>query len=993
MKTNPSQGAPQAGQLLNGFRVTKVTPMPELRLVAYQAIHEYSGARLLHLHCPEDAENLFAIGFRTPPTDDCGTPHILEHSVLCGSRKFPVKDPFVEMLKMSMATFINAITYPDRTIFPVASNVRQDFFNLADVYTDAVFHPDLSPMTLKQEGHHFDFARSGDPETPLVIKGIVYNEMRGAYSDLDSLIDRYSQRGLFPDSIYGLDSGGDPEAIPDLGYEQFKSYYEQYYHPSNSYILVYGDIGTADQTSFLDVRLRECPPARTLDTAIAPQKLWAAPREVRHSYPIDRRDSTARKSAVTLNWIVGHVDDPIKDMGMEVLERLLLGNAGAPLRKALVDSKLGEDLSDSGYSNGSMENTFHVGLKGTDPERKDEIVNLILNVLKERAEKGFSSEQVEMAFQQLQYAHREIQSMYPLRLMSWVYNAWIYDLDPLTFLRAGCHLDELYRRCKENSGFFSELIRTALLDNPHRLTGVFVPEPGLQQQRDQALTARLASRKEAFSAADLARLAAEATELEAAQSKPNTPEAIATLPQLQLRDLPARPKRIPAQVTQLDEAVSLLTTDVFANGVNYLTLAFSLSGLPHDLWDYVPLFCYTFTRLGTGRQDYAALSERIAGHSGGISASTFAASDALDPTRSVTCISIHGKALDRNFSTMTGIVQDILTGLDYADQSRLKDVLLQLRVRQQSGVIPSGHHFAASHAGRGLSPLAALEERWGGLPQVRLAGLLAGDFDSHVESLCLKLARIRDFLLSSPRLLVGFTGTPHLRDTAAGWLQSMTAQFSLGSLQSGPDLPIWQSASGLHEGLAMPADVAFCASCMPAPHLSSPESLPLQLFSQLLTFDYLWDRIRVKGGAYGAQSSYSAGAGLFSLLSYRDPEIAGTLKVYQEVLQYAERTHWSAQEIERAVISCAKEDEKPIRPAMALAKSMARHLTRLSDEVRDARRQALLAVDADAVKAAAVAQFRTNLSKANFCTLASREALEEASAAMSRPLTIENVIL
>jgi Zn-dependent M16 (insulinase) family peptidase len=978
------------GQSVHGFVVKQVTPLPELRLVAVEALHAHSGARFLHLHCPEDAENLFTVAFSTPPADDTGVPHILEHSVLCGSRKYPVKDPFLEMLKMSMATFINAMTYPDRTLYPVASNVKQDYFNLAEVYVDAVFHPRITPLTLKQEGHHLDFAEPGNPQSPLIIKGIVYNEMKGAYSDLDSLIARSSTQLLFPDSIYGYDSGGAPERIADLTYEQFRSFYELHYAPSNAYILSYGDIPTLEHLAFLDQHLSECPAGVSQASSIQRQPRWATPREHVESYPVAKDDELSRKTAVTMNWLVGVVDDPLQDLAMDIVDRLLLGSAGAPLRKALVDSKLGEDLADSGYSSGNLETTFHVGLKGTEVSRKDEIVDLVLKVLRECVQTGFSREQVDTAFQQLQYAHREIQSMYPMRLMSWVYNAWVYGLDPLMFLRTGARLDDLYRQYLQNPDYFAKAIEESLLRNPHRLTVVFVPEPGLQEKRDQEFAAKIARSRQELTPEETQRILTEAEELQRSQSQANTAEEIASLPQLTLADLPHRPRIVPRVVEELNEKRTFIHNEVFANGVNYLALALDLTGLPAELWNYLPLFTYVFTRMGTAGENYVRLSERIAAHTGGISASTFAASDAADPGRLVTCLAVHAKGLDRNYAETLSIVQDVLGGVDFSDSARLRDLLLQIRVRQQSGIVPNGHQFAATHAGRSLSTLGSLEYLWSGMNQVRLVEAWCRNLDEQIPEISRRLTEIREFLFHRSRVWGSFTGTASMRDQTRLWLGNLDGGASplSGDLPPPPSLPV---EFGRLEGLAVPSEVAFCAACLPAPHVSHPDSSALSVFSKLLALDYFWEKIRVQGGAYGGMSAYNAVAGVVQFMSYRDPNVAETLEVFSRTLEYVQKRVWTPREIERGIITCAKSDEQPIRPSAATSKVLWRYLTGYTDELRIERREKLLQVDASAVKRAALDLLHRYRDEANVCVVAAQEKLALANQNLAKPLSVENV--
>ncbi|MBN2711756.1 MAG: insulinase family protein, partial [Planctomycetes bacterium] len=373
------------GDELHGFRVEKITPLEELRVLAIEARHPKSGARFLHLYT-EDEESLFSAAFRTPPPDDTGLPHILEHTVLCGSKRYPVKDPFVELLKTSLATFLNAMTYPDKTVYPCASMNEKDFFNLAGVYCDAVFHPLITEKHFKQEGHHYEFAEPGNTGSPLIIKGIVYNEMKGAYSDLDGIIDRNLTRSICPDNAYGKDSGGDPEIIPELTYEQFTNFHARYYHPSNALLFVHGNIPTEKHMKFLDDEYLSKFDAISIDTSIDEQPRWSEPVRATIPYPVGPEDTAEKKTAITVNFLTNDLTDPIKSLSMGILDYYLLGNAASPLRKALIDSKLGEELTDSGYANYQRDTFFTVGLKGTESEKEDEIVEIVFSVCSELAD-------------------------------------------------------------------------------------------------------------------------------------------------------------------------------------------------------------------------------------------------------------------------------------------------------------------------------------------------------------------------------------------------------------------------------------------------------------------------------------------------------------------------------------------------------------------------------------------------------------------------------
>ncbi len=980
------------GEEFAGFLVERITPVPELRCIACEAKHLKSGAHFLHLLAADD-ENLFAVAFRTPAWDGTGIPHILEHSVLDGSEKFPVKEPFVEMLKSSMATFINAMTYSDRTVYPVASNVVRDFFNLSDVYFDAVFHPRLTPLTLKQEGHHLEFEDLHDLESPLTVQGIVYNEMKGSYSDLDSAVDRIANQALFPDTPYGFDSGGDPDAIPELTYSQFIKYYETHYTPENAYFLLYGNIPTKEHFTFLNERLEAVEPrGHEQVPQICLQPRWLEPREIVEHYPIAEDDEPARKSAVTLNWIVGHAADDWNELAFEVIDRLLLGNAAAPLRKALIDSHLGEDLTPSGFSGGTLESTFHVGLKGTDRDQKEAICALVLKTLQNICGEGFSREQVDAAFQQLQYSMREIKSSYPLHLMDAVYSVWLYDLDPLTAVRVEDKLNALYQQYLEDNQIFTKVIQERLLENQHRLTAVFVPDPDLQQHKDEIFRKKMAEIKQQMRPDDLRETAVEAEQLKMLQNVPNTPEQLATLPRLSLDDLPRRPKPIPVELIVTKNNVPLLVNKVFANGVNYVLLGFDLEGMDEELLELVPVFASLFNKVGTQHKDYVELAETLAAKSGGFGAGTFLGVDALDAEKDLKYFTVNFKALDATYEDVLKLTLELLHEFDLRDTVRLRDILVQRRVRTQSAIIPNGHRIAAQHAARNLSSLAAMGELWGGLPQIRLNSRLTDEFEVQLDALKNKLERIREFIVTRAAVKVSFTGSDHLVAPTIDFLEKFSKNEMIEPGTRKSAFSTTETSVGpLVEGLAVPSDVAYCALCIKAPHISDPNAPQLQIFSQLLAFDYLWEEVRVKGGAYGGFSSYDNAAGVFELISYRDPHIDRTLKVYRQAEQYVGRMAWNHEQITQAVISCAKGDEKPIRPSWATHASLWRYVARLSEEFRIQYRERLLQVKPDTVRAAALELLHQELPAANICVLADRRKLQQSLEQGQYSFAIENV--
>ena len=985
----------QSGDIVENFQVTRVAPLPGLRATAIEAVHQASGARFLHV-LSGDEENLFSIAFRTPPSDDTGVPHILEHSVLNGSRKYPVKDPFVEMLKTSMATFLNAMTYPDKTVYPVASNLEADFFNLADVYCDAVFHPRITALTFKQEGHHLAPVRAGDPASPLRINGIVYNEMKGAYSDVDALNHRLIERNLFPDSPYGRDSGGDPAAIPDLTYEQFQRFYRSLYHPSNARIFVCGDIPTRHHLRFLDQRLRDCPPPpeNPVDTSIPRQPRWLEPRQLLASYPADDDADADCHSMITLNWLVGDCTEPLLDLAMELLGQLLFGNASAPLHKALVDSHLGKDLTMCGYESGTYETSFHAGLKGTSPRHREAFENLVFETLRKTVRQGFDPERIAVAFHQMQYGHREINSHFPLKIMSWAYNCWIYDLDPLVYYHTGELLDQLAVRIADDPAFLTGLIEERLLDNPHRLTLTAQPDADLQEARDQEMARHLAEVKAGMSRERLREIARDAEQLAREQKRPNSPEALATLPQLPVSAIPPRPREIPTELVQPNPNLDFLHNRLFTNQVNYLNLAFDLAGMPSDLRPFVPLFCLLFSQLGTEHDSYEVMARRIAGSAARLQAQDFATTSALDPERISTCLMVGLVTLDESLERALGIIRDLLFSLDFSDRQRLRDVLEQTRERYVSGVIPNGHRLAALHAGRSLSPLAAFGEQASGVPQIRLLDRLSGDFDRQADGLVGRLERIKRHLLQGGRITASFAGSEAQAELALAW--TVDLHKSLGSnpaaaADSGTAFDFVPAAAPL-EGLAFMADVAYCAVCLPAPHFSDSRSVPLKLLAHILNYDYMWENVRVLGGAYGAACAYDPGLSMVKLISHQDPSIVNTMQVCQALPDYLENLRIPPETLDRARIACAKNNQRPIRPESATNSALARHLSGLTPETRARRRQYLLTVSPDEVLRVGLEVFREGMVKAQRCAISSRSRLTAARDELTMPMSVENLL-
>jgi|YNPNPStandDraft_1061719.scaffolds.fasta_scaffold00350_6 Zn-dependent M16 (insulinase) family peptidase len=964
------------GETRHGFLVERVAPVEEVRAMAYVMVHEKSGARLLHLHA-EDTENLLAIAFRTPPMDDTGLPHILEHTVLCGSRRFPVKDPFVELLKSSLATFLNAMTYPDKTVYPCASMLEKDFFNLARVYCDSVFHPLLTERHFKQEGHHLELAEPGNPDSDLIIKGIVFNEMKGAYSDLDGLIERMIYKGLFPDNAYGRDPGGDPDVIPKLTYEEFVEYHRRYYHPSNSYIFIYGGIPCHKHLEFLDGEyLCEFQRIR-IDSSISPQPRWTAPRRQTVPYPIGLNEAPQRKAAVVISFFTNPVTDALCTLSLHVLDQYLLGNAASPLRKALIDSRLGEELTGSGYSSSQRDTFFTVGLKGTEAHRAEAIEELVLSTLGTIVREGLRKDMVDSAFHRLEIASREIQGLYPLQLMERVYRSWLYDADPLHNLRLNEHLAELRRLMEAEKGFLERQLRQMILDNPHYTVLTFLPDQGLLRDKEESFRTRMRKIKEAMTAAELERVKTEAMELEAMQSSPNPPEALATLPRLALSDIPAEPQELNTCVEEV-RGIPFLRTDLFSNGLSYLHLAFDLRGLEEDLVDYLPIYAEALRKMGAGEDDYVVMAEREAASTGGVGVSVSANGHVQDPTRVCPFFTVWSKALDSKLPDMLRVLWDRVLRCNLADMKRLEEVVLQGRVALRSQVVPDGWHYALLYAGRNISRNASISERIGGVTQIRLRDRLANDFQGHRDELLGKLERIREFMLARGRVTVSFVGSEDQLPLVRDQVEALAAE--LRDEVPADEPPGSGSSSPVREAIATPADVAFVAKVLPVVGACHEDSPVLLLLSVHLSYAYLWNEVRVKGGAYGARASYDPLNATFSLASYRDPFVKETLDAFDGVVDYIEeRMDRSPAGVEQGIIGTLKTLDRPIRPGQAVGTALMRHLHGETREFRRAFRARLLSLTGEDLLRAGTEILEPAFRSANICVISSRERLAEAN--------------
>lgn len=885
-----------------------------------------------------------------------------------------MRDPFFEMLKMSPATFINAMTGYDCTYYPVSSKVKQDLFNLAEVYFDAVFHPLLEENTFKREGHHLAPIDPENPQAGLTVTGIVYNEMKGAFSNPEAVLARTATQSLLPDTIYGKESGGSPQYIPDLTYEDFCQFHSTYYHPSNAYFVFYGNIPTQEYLEFLAPRLSVFERLE-ISLNLQRQSRWTQPKIKQDCYPIGQKDGEQEKTYLVMNWLVGDSTDADEYISLVVLSKILLGNEAAPLKKAIVDAQLGQDiLVDSGANQVGWESTFEVGIKGSEVDKAEAFSDLVLSTLAKIAQSKIDPSLVKAAFEQVTYHYQEIASMYPLHLMMRALQSWIYGGDPLSFLKMSDRLKDCYQEYEKNPRLFNQLIEEKLLNNPHRLTLILKPDQQWQNRTETALNQKIQTICSQLTEEEVIKIAQDALTLEEEAGIGNSPSAIAKLPQLQLTDLPPKPESISTEVEKLNGDITLLRNQIFSNGVNYIHLNFNLQGLPSHLWAYLPSYMEALQKLGTAGMNYEEIAHRLAENTGGIQVDSQFTTHAQEPQQILTHLRITLKTLDHQVEKALNVLQDLLFSLDPSDIERLKDVMIQTHAHYHSDLIYDGMNTAWLRAESALTPQGYLSELVDGLPQLALTQKLSHQFEIMAEELTENLTALCDFVVSQP-LTVSFTGSDSAYHQVAKTLNQWGQK-----RQNHPLSPFdlsFTPNSQLREGLAGPVQVAYCVKSYPALHYSDPNAPYLTLAAHLIGLGYLFDEIRFKGNAYGGSCRYDSLGQTLTFYSYRDPHISRTLEVFNNLANFVKMVDWRQEDIERSIITTTQKDSPVLRPAKATTLSLDRYLTGKTTELREQYYAKMLTGTVKKVKETFLDVLEKGRDQYAVCVMSSREKLEQ----------------
>ena len=959
---------------LNAYEVIQEQNLSGIRSNGILVQHKKSGARVLLME-NDDENKVFAIGFRTPPSDSTGVPHIMEHSVLCGSRQFPVKDPFVELVKGSLNTFLNAMTYPDKTVYPVASCNDTDFQNLMHVYMDAVFYPNIyqSDKTFRQEGWSY---KLDDPDGELTISGVVYNEMKGAFSSPEGVLDRVILNSLFPDTSYANESGGDPEVIPELTYEQFLDFHRKYYHPSNSYIYLYGDMDMDEKLRWLDENYLSEFDRIQVDSKIKYQEPFSEMKEVVKEYSIASDESEADNTYLSYNKVIGTSLDEKLYLAFQILDYALLSAPGAPLKKALIDAEIGKDIMGS-YDNGVYQPVFSVIAKNANLEQKEAFVRVIEDTLRDIVKNGVDEKALRAGINYYEFRFREADfGSYPRGLMYGLqlFDSWLYDEE-----KPFIHMEALptfeFLKNQVGTGYFEELIQKYLLDNTHGAVVIIRPERGRTARMDRELADRLEAYKQSLSLEEREALVKATAELEAYQEEESSPEDLAKIPVLKREDISR--EIAPVYNTEMDvDGVKMVHHNVETNGIGYVTLMFDLSGIREEQLPYAGILQSVLGIIDTENYEYGALFNEINVHTGGIGTSLELYPDVTKVKEKEfrATFEMKGKALYPKMDVLFSMMREILMESRLDDEKRLKEILAMLKSRLQMSFLSSGHTTAALRALSYTSPIAKFKDDTDGIGFYEVVKEIEENFDEKKEELIRNLKELSQRIFCADNMMISYT-------SAEEGIEPMREAFGVvrNGLNSGGRSG---EACILHctkrnEGFKTSSKVQYVARVGNFIDGGAEYTGALQILKVILSYDYLWQNIRVKGGAYGCMSNFNR-IGESYLISYRDPNLEKTLEVYEGVVDYLENFSVDDRDMTKFVIGTISNIDRPMNPAAKGSRSMNLYMNHVTEEmIRKEREEILNAFQKD-IRALAVV-LKAMLDAQQLCVIGSEEKIDACS--------------
>ena len=934
--------------------------------------HKKSGARIAILSNNDD-NKVFYIGFRTPPEDETGVPHIIEHTTLCGSKKFPVKDPFIELAKGSLNTFLNAMTYPDKTVYPVASCNDQDFKNLMDVYLDAVFNPNITKYEeiFKQEGWHYELTGKDDE---LKINGVVYNEMKGAYSSPDEVLSSQIYRSLFPDNTYSKDSGGNPEYIPKLTYEAYLDFYHKYYHPSNSYIYLYGDMDVVERLEWLDKEYLSLYDYKKVNSEINKQPAFDEIKNVEAQYSITMDDSQENKTYLSYNRVVGDTLDEMLYQAFDVLDYALVSSPGAPVKQALIDAGIGDDVYGS-YDAGILQPVFSFVAKNANASQADEFESIIENTLKEVVKTGINKEALLAGINSSEFKFREADfGQFPKGLLFGLncLDSWLFD-DMKPFIHLECLGNFAKLRKAVDTDYFEKLIQEYLLDNTHGSSVTVKPKRGLGNEREEALAKELSNYKASLSDEEIKKLIEDTEHLKKYQEEPSSDEDLRKLPMLTRADM----KKNAMAFSNIEDElldVKVVRHDIESNGIDYISFLFDAGDFAQSELGYLGFFTNALGLVSTEKYSYTDLANATNIYTGGISTGTASHPDIKDRNNFVFKFEVKLKVLEKNLDKALELMEQMLLSSDFTDTKRLGELVAQIKARLQANLSSSGHLVAAMRSMSSFSRYALYQDELKGIAFYRSICRIEKELSESPKSVSDKLAAIAKKLFARNRMLISFTGNNEAYCNAKPSLEKVIAGFDKMSAVGNQAEVHFNTAK---EAFIDASQIQYVAKTGDFICEGYEYTGALRLLRIILSYDYLWINVRVKGGAYGCMNTFLR-SGESYFVSYRDPNLSDTLDVYDRIPEYIKSFSPDERDMTKYIIGTFSALDTPMNPEAKGSRSLSAYLEGITyEQIQKERNEILNAQPEDIRRLADLVE--AVLKKDSICVIGNENMIKESA--------------
>lgn len=934
--------------------------------------HKKSGARIAILSNNDD-NKVFYIGFRTPPEDETGVPHIIEHTTLCGSKKFPVKDPFIELAKGSLNTFLNAMTYPDKTVYPVASCNDQDFKNLMDVYLDAVFNPNITKYEeiFKQEGWHYELTGKDDE---LKINGVVYNEMKGAYSSPDEVLSSQIYRSLFPDNTYSKDSGGNPEYIPKLTYEAYLDFYHKYYHPSNSYIYLYGDMDVVERLEWLDKEYLSLYDYKKVNSEINKQPAFDEIKNVEAQYSITMDDTQENKTYLSYNRVVGDTLDEMLYQAFDVLDYALVSSPGAPVKQALIDAGIGDDVYGS-YDAGILQPVFSFVAKNANASQADEFESIIENTLKEVVKTGINKEALLAGINSSEFKFREADfGQFPKGLLFGLncLDSWLFD-DMKPFIHLECLGTFAKLRKAVDTDYFEKLIQEYLLDNTHGSSVTVKPKRGLGNEREEALAKELSNYKASLSDEEIKKLIEDTEHLKKYQEEPSSDEDLRKLPMLTRADM----KKNAMPFSNIEDElldVKVVRHDIESNGIDYISFLFDAGDFAQSELGYLGFFTNALGLVSTEKYSYTDLANATNIYTGGISTGTASHPDIKDRNNFVFKFEVKLKVLEKNLDKALELMEQMLLSSDFTDTKRLGELVAQIKARLQANLSSSGHLVAAMRSMSSFSRYALYQDELKGIAFYRSICRIEKELSESPKSVSDKLAAIAKKLFARNRMLISFTGNNEAYCNAKPSLEKVIAGFDKMSAVGNQAEVHFNTAK---EAFIDASQIQYVAKTGDFICEGYEYTGALRLLRIILSYDYLWINVRVKGGAYGCMNTFLR-SGESYFVSYRDPNLSDTLDVYDRIPEYIKSFSPDERDMTKYIIGTFSALDTPMNPEAKGSRSLSAYLEGITyEQIQKERNEILNAQPEDIRRLADLVE--AVLKKDSICVIGNENMIKESA--------------